>query len=489
MRSKRSCDFNLEGLILGIDLLAVVAAYSATLYILFESGLGRRLGALLNLARSAAGIAPAEAGDLFFAIEPTTFILGLGGLLLLLYAFMEDDRKRLFLIRRGSTIGVLKANLYALLLIYGYLYLQRITSHPRSAFAVLILLNAVFCIGFRALYFNALRWLRCRFRLDEMPALLIGDTDEADFICELIRERRPHNITIRARLQRAADEDDKSLLARIEQAASEHRVRMIICADKDLALTEIMSLLELAGHLRLSAKVLSNHLSVVTGPARMPADMIGGTSLVHFGCPEKSRLLRITKRVCSFLLALVLLVLLFPLMLLIALVISLSSKGPPIYVQERIGFNRQPFKMLKFRTMFEKADELQHAVELMNDGDRTLFKIRRDPRVTPVGRILRRFSLDEIPQLLNVLKGDMTIIGPRPLPVRDFQNYFEDWHYFRHEGLPGLSCLWQISGRSSIKFRDMCILDTYYLCNMTFWLDMRILFRTLGAVLIPRGAY
>ena len=109
--------------------------------------------------------------------------------------------------------------------------------------------------------------------------------------------------------------------------------------------------------------------------------------------------------------------------------------------------------------------------------------------MTPVGKFLRRFSIDELPQLFNVLKGDMSIVGPRPLPRRDFEGYYENWHYSRHEGLPGITCLWQVSGRSDLDFHNMCILDVYYLRNRSWMLNLKILVRTVHAVLFARGAY
>jgi lipopolysaccharide/colanic/teichoic acid biosynthesis glycosyltransferase len=145
--------------------------------------------------------------------------------------------------------------------------------------------------------------------------------------------------------------------------------------------------------------------------------------------------------------------------------------------------------MVKFRTMHNRADEVQAQLEELNESGEGLFKVRRDPRVTPVGRFLRRFSLDELPQLWNVLRGEMLLVGPRPLPRRDFENYYEQWHYQRHGGLPGLTCLWQVSGRSDIAFHNMCILDVYYLENASLWLDLRILLRTVGVVLFAKGAY
>jgi lipopolysaccharide/colanic/teichoic acid biosynthesis glycosyltransferase len=128
-------------------------------------------------------------------------------------------------------------------------------------------------------------------------------------------------------------------------------------------------------------------------------------------------------------------------------------------------------------------------MEEFNESPDVVFKMRRDPRVTPVGRFLRRFSLDELPQLLNVLRGEMALVGPRPLPRRDFAGYYEQWHYGRHDGLPGLTCLWQVSGRSEIDFQNMCLLDVYYLRNQGWILDLKLLMRSAWVVLFGRGAY
>ena len=144
--------------------------------------------------------------------------------------------------------------------------------------------------------------------------------------------------------------------------------------------------------------------------------------------------------------------------------------------------------MLKFRTMYADAAEQQKELEKLNEADGPLFKLRQDPRVTGFGRLLRRYSLDEIPQLLNVLRGEMSLVGPRPLPIRDFEK-LEPWHRKRYLVLPGMTGLWQISGRSNLGFDDLVRLDFSYLENWSVWLDVSILLRTIPAVLTRRGAY
>ena len=177
-----------------------------------------------------------------------------------------------------------------------------------------------------------------------------------------------------------------------------------------------------------------------------------------------------------------------PLWLVVAAAIKLESRGPVLYVDRRIGVREQEFGMLKFRTMVAGAAERQDELETENEASGALFKIRDDPRVTRVGRVLRRLSLDELPQLWNVLRGQMSLVGPRPLPLRDHA-MLEDWHRARSLVLPGMTGLWQISGRSGLEFDDLVRLDFAYIEAWSIWLDISIIARTIPAVLSGRGAY
>ena len=174
--------------------------------------------------------------------------------------------------------------------------------------------------------------------------------------------------------------------------------------------------------------------------------------------------------------------------LIVALIVRLTSTGPAIYRDRRIGVGEREFAMLKFRSMQEDAAELQPELEEHNEAGGVIFKMRDDPRVTSVGRVLRRFSIDELPQLWNVLRGEMSLVGPRPLPLRDFE-LLDSWHRGRYRVLPGITGLWQVSGRSELDFDDLVRLDFYYVENWSIWLDIEIIARTPLAVLRGRGAY
>lgn len=194
------------------------------------------------------------------------------------------------------------------------------------------------------------------------------------------------------------------------------------------------------------------------------------------------------KRAFDVVVAAALLVVGIPLWILIAAAIKLGSKGPVFYIDHRVGVGERSFGMLKFRTMISDAADRQAELEDDNEASGALFKIRDDPRVTGVGRLLRRFSLDELPQLVNVVRGQMSLVGPRPLPLRDYE-LLEDWHRARYLVLPGMTGLWQISGRSGLSFDDLVRLDFTYLENWSIWLDVSIIVKTIPAVLTGRGAY
>jgi exopolysaccharide biosynthesis polyprenyl glycosylphosphotransferase len=194
------------------------------------------------------------------------------------------------------------------------------------------------------------------------------------------------------------------------------------------------------------------------------------------------------KRTFDVTVATLLLLVLSPLLLITAAAVRVTSRGPIFYKSWRPGIGGVPFACMKFRTMFHDAERRQADLEAQNEASGALFKMRHDPRVTKVGRLLRPFSLDELPQLINVLRGEMSLVGPRPLPQRDFDR-LEDWHKKRYLVLPGITGLWQVSGRSDLDFDDLVRLDFLYLERWSVFLDLTILVKTVPAVFSRRGAF
>ena len=213
----------------------------------------------------------------------------------------------------------------------------------------------------------------------------------------------------------------------------------------------------------------------------------GSTSVMTMNmAPDDYRL--VVKRVVDIVGAVVALVLLSPVMALAALAVKLTSPGPVFFTQERCGLNRRTFRMIKFRTMVTNAADLQQVLESKNEANGPVFKIARDPRITPVGRFLRKTSIDELPQLFNVLRGEMSLVGPRPLPMRDVRRFRRGTDMRRFSVTPGLTCLWQVSGRSSIGFGEWVQLDLQYIDDWSLQQDLQILVRTVPAVIRGDGA-
>jgi len=215
---------------------------------------------------------------------------------------------------------------------------------------------------------------------------------------------------------------------------------------------------------------------------------LGGVPLLSLREPRVGGWLWWVKRALDFAAALIGLVMVAPLMSVVALAIKLDSPGPAIFSQMRIGKGGRPFTCYKFRTMHVGAEKEKQKLAALNEAQGALFKIRKDPRMTRVGRVLRRISLDELPQLYNILKGDMSLVGPRPQLPEEVNQYME-WHKKRLETWPGLTGLWQVSGRSNLTFDEMCLLDIYYIENWSPVLDTKILLRTLPKVILGDGAY
>jgi exopolysaccharide biosynthesis polyprenyl glycosylphosphotransferase len=194
------------------------------------------------------------------------------------------------------------------------------------------------------------------------------------------------------------------------------------------------------------------------------------------------------KRILDLVISSIAIVVLSPLLLVVAILIKLTSPGPILFRQKRVGLHKRQLNVYKFRTMVVDAEKRMQEVEHLNEVSGPVFKVRNDPRITPIGKILRNTSIDELPQLFNVFNGEMSLVGPRPLPVRDYEGFNEDWQRRRFSVKPGMTCLWQVRGRSSIPFERWMELDLQYIEKWSFWLDVQILLQTIPAVIKGSGA-
>jgi exopolysaccharide biosynthesis polyprenyl glycosylphosphotransferase len=318
--------------------------------------------------------------------------------------------------------------------------------------------------------------------------LVVGDAATAALVRKKLTANPALNATVVGRVgahESAGDRPDKVLgtLHELPAVLERHRIERVIVEPVDHAGTDVVDVIRLATACGVRVAVLPRMLEAIG--TSVDFDDLGGQMLLGvrgFGLSPSSRLL---KRCFDVIVAVVALILLSPLLILIALAIRLTSRGPVLFRQTRVGRHGRDFEVLKFRTMVSDADQRKEELAALNQAA-PMFKIANDPRTTPVGRFLRRRSLDELPQLLNVLRGDMSIVGPRPL-ISDEDRLFSGWQRRRYHVAPGITGPWQILGSSRVPMSDMVTIDYLYCANWSLWLDTKILLRTIPYVLSRRS--
>jgi exopolysaccharide biosynthesis polyprenyl glycosylphosphotransferase len=275
-------------------------------------------------------------------------------------------------------------------------------------------------------------------------------------------------------------------LDHLPEVLETHRVDEVVIADPDFPQQQAVELVDQCHQRGVRVRIAPSTMEILVHRA----EFVPGQSVPLFELrpPVFEGVDFLLKRTFDVVGAVLLLFFLSPVFVAIAVAIKLSSRGSVFYASMRPGIGGVSFACWKFRTMYRDADQRQADLESINEASGALFKIKDDPRMTPVGRMLRRFSLDELPQLWNVVRGEMSLVGPRPLPLRDYER-LEDWHKKRYLVLPGITGLWQISGRSELDFDDLVRLDFLYLERWSVFLDLSILVKTVPAVFSRRGAF
>ena len=236
----------------------------------------------------------------------------------------------------------------------------------------------------------------------------------------------------------------------------------------------------------ITVRVPAQSFNLTLGKAQVEPLESGPVVTIYTGAMQGFAVF--AKRLFDITVSSMLLTFLLPLFVVVAILIKRTSEGPVFFTQERLGLNKRLFRVLKFRTMVADAEKKLTDLEHLNEAGGPVFKIKGDPRMTRLGRFLRKASIDELPQLFNVLKGEMSLVGPRPLPVRDYEGFKQDWHRRRFSVRPGITCLWQVNGRSSVPFQKWMELDIEYIDTWSLWLDFKIVLKTIPAVLKGAGA-
>jgi exopolysaccharide biosynthesis polyprenyl glycosylphosphotransferase len=322
-------------------------------------------------------------------------------------------------------------------------------------------------------------------------AVLVGTGAHIDAVAKAL-SAGPHPavelVGFVSRSRRGSQDGLRSLgsLSEIGTTIEENRIDEVIVVDPDFPERELLALVDHAHSRGIRVRIAPSTTEILVHRA----EFVPGQSVPLFELrpPVFEGVDFVIKRTFDLVVSTLLVIVLSPLLLAIAIAIKLDSRGPVLYRSMRPGIGGVQFACLKFRTMVAGADTRQYDLEVHNEASGALFKMRRDPRLTRVGRGLRRFSLDELPQLVNVLRGQMSLVGPRPLPQRDFDR-LEEWHMKRYLVMPGMTGLWQVSGRAELSFDDLVRLDFLYLERWSVFLDLAILVKTLPAVIWGRGAY
>ncbi len=360
--------------------------------------------------------------------------------------------------------------------------------YPQSNFKLSeTLLATVFvlllCGGLRALYERGVG-LVYRRGVGRIPAVLVGERASRAGVRDIM-EAKPGAYTFVEELD-LVDEGGVDL-ALLRTTLDHTGARNVVLAGAEkLGDAEFLNLLRSMRLRKVRVEVVPGAVTLMGSRPILSEDM--GLPLLEVHYPHLDNTQRALKRMLDVAGSLFGLLVLSPLLLAVAALIKLTSPGPVFFKQKRVGADEKVFLCYKFRSMYSDAEARQAELEASNEADGAIFKMQNDPRVTPVGRFIRRWSIDELPQLINVLKGEMSLVGPRPLPIRDFEKMTER-HKMRLAAIPGCSGYWQISGRSNLSFEDMIRLDLYYIENWSLRLDVKIILKTIQAILRHEGAY
>lgn len=408
----------------------------------------------------------------------TVLIMPLGPLLLEIRGFYNFPLQKSAL---KSFSQIAQALFWLGLVIVGCTVFFRLNINSRSVLMLFVAISAgVLLIKERV----TVAYLRSRVRSGQYQekVILAGSAEEIHQLSRRLGGNQLAEIDIveRVDISRQPTSD-------LVQALHQHGVGRVIFASANTELRlveEAVAACEIEG---VEAWLMADFIR--TSIARPAFDMFGPQPMLVFRSTPDTSWVLLAKRMIDLVASLFGILVLSPLLLAAAIAIKTTSKGPALFVQMRSGQHGRPFRMFKFRSMYSGAEQRRQELQSLNQMSGPVFKLDRDPRITPLGRWLRKFSIDELPQLFNVFVGHMSLVGPRPLPVYEVENFANPAQRRRLSVKPGLTCLWQISGRNDVKeFETWVKLDLKYIDNWSIWLDLKILLGTIPVVLFGRGA-
>lgn len=405
----------------------------------------------------------------------------------------------LFMSFGRQLIAIAKSLVYGLLglILITFVFKRLDFVESRLVLGMFVAISVVLVMLFRAVVVRRLFPLASKSKMLHRRVLILGKDRTAKTVAAQIAYDETHGFTVVGFVNDSAEKGERIFgeiqnvgsFSELERLVNELDIDEIIIAESDVTHAALLTIIDHAQATRANVRLVSELYNII--PEKVLLEKYLGVPVVKLPQNYENSLFNVYKRVFDIALTMVgLLVLAIP-MVIIALIIKLTSSGRVLYKQMRIGKDCEPFVFYKFRTMREGADDAIHkdfASQFIGGNPKGLKKMTDDPRVTRVGRFLRRTSLDELPQLFNVLTGEMSLVGPRPCMPYELEKY-EEWHRRRLSIKPGCTGLWQVAGRSAVDFNDMVILDLFYIDNMSPLFDLRIIFKTLPVMLLAKGGY
>lgn len=420
-----------------------------------------------------------------------------------LFIFQSNNlyKHQIIVSHSAQIVAILKSLFYGCL---GLIILSFVLKVPRiyesRIYVVLFLINVVIFFMIVRVFF--LRELYLRFgktRLLRRNLLIIGAGKSGKLLATKILFEDAVGVRLLGFIDDAEPTGTKVIqeyevigkVSELPDLVSAKAIKEVIIAIDNIEYNRLLEMMEICQQLNVTTKIASELFNII--PKKMETELYGNTPVVDANVKLDTKMSVALKRIFDFIIALTGLIILSPFFLLLALLIKLSSKGPIFYTHERIGFKGKPFQFYKFRSMTQTKGDDEDRKKLMVDfikngktQETSSTKIINHARVTWIGNLIRKFSLDEFPQLINVVKGEMSLVGPRPCLPYEFEQ-FEEWQKKRHDVLPGCTGVWQVFGRGEVSFKDSVILDLYYINNLSPWLDLQLLIKTVPVLVFGKG--
>ena len=406
----------------------------------------------------------------------------------------------LFMSFGEQVIAIFKSLLYGLigLILITFIFKRLDFVESRLVLGLFVVISLVSITAFRTLIFRRLFALASQKKILHRKVLIIGKDRTAKMVAAQIVFDDSHGFDVvgfvsdelEVGVRVFEDLNNVGHMSQLHDLVKQLDIDEIIIAESDVTHNALLEIIDKAQETSAEVRLVSELYNII--PEKVLLEKYLGVPIVKMPQNYENALFSVYKRVFDVVITTIGLIVLSVPLLIVALLIKLTSKGPVFFTHTRIGKDCKPFDFYKFRTMYVGNDDSSHRAFvsdlIQGEGGNGVRKITDDPRVTRVGKFLRRTSLDELPQLLNVLKGDMSLVGPRPCMPYELEQY-QDWHRRRLSVIPGCTGLWQVAGRSAVDFNDMVILDLFYIDNMSPLFDLRIIFRTLPVMLLARGGH